>query len=150
VTPLRWTIHADPTDVWDVLADGWLYPLWVVGASRMREVDDEWPAPEARLHHSVGSWPLLIDDTTSVVTSQPGRRLELRARAWPAGEATVDITLAPHPEGTEVSIAEDAVAGPGVLVPGALRQPLLRWRNQEAMRRLALVVENRQRPGSSR
>ena len=23
-----------------MLADGWLYPLWVVGASRMREVDD--------------------------------------------------------------------------------------------------------------
>ncbi len=145
MTPLRWTVRADPTDVWDVLADGWLYPLWVVGASRMREVDDEWPAPGARLHHSVGSWPLLIDDTTSVVNSQPGRRLELRARAWPAGEAAVDITLTPHPEGTEVAIAEDAVAGPGVLVPGVLRQPLLRWRNQEALRRLALVVENRQR-----
>ena len=42
-----------------------------------------------------------------------------------------------------MAIAEDAVAGPGVLVPGLLRQPLLRWRNQEALRRLALVVENR-------
>src|ERR1043165_7866722 len=56
-------VDATPDQVWSVLADGWLYPLWVVGASRMREVDDEWPEPGARLHHSVGTWPLLIDDT---------------------------------------------------------------------------------------
>ena len=36
-------MKATPDQVWDVLADGWLYPLWVVGASRMREVDDHWP-----------------------------------------------------------------------------------------------------------
>ena len=30
-------------DVWSVLSDGWLYPLFVVGASRMREVDAGWP-----------------------------------------------------------------------------------------------------------
>lgn len=24
------TIEATPDQVWDVLADGWLYPLWVV------------------------------------------------------------------------------------------------------------------------
>ena len=66
------TIHATPEAVWDVLADGWLYPLWVVGASRMREVDDHWPAVGARLHHSVGSWPLLLDDETEVVAVVPG------------------------------------------------------------------------------
>ena len=61
------TVLAVPDQVWGVLADGWLYPLWVVGASRMREVDDHWPAVGARLHHSVGAWPALIDDTTSVL-----------------------------------------------------------------------------------
>ena len=53
-----------PEKVWEVLADGWLYPVWVVGASRMREVDDHWPAEGAKLHHSVGTWPALLDDTT--------------------------------------------------------------------------------------
>ena len=48
-------MQAPPDQVWAVLADGWLYPLWVVGASRMRDVDDHWPAPGARLHHSVGA-----------------------------------------------------------------------------------------------
>ena len=27
------TIEATPDQVWAVLADGWLYPLWVVGAT---------------------------------------------------------------------------------------------------------------------
>jgi uncharacterized protein YndB with AHSA1/START domain len=33
------TISAGPEQVWAVLADGWSYPLWVVGASHMREVE---------------------------------------------------------------------------------------------------------------
>ncbi len=37
-------VEATPEQVWSILADGWLYPLWVVGASRMRQVDDHWPA----------------------------------------------------------------------------------------------------------
>ncbi|MFL6157733.1 MAG: SRPBCC family protein, partial [Marmoricola sp.] len=52
--------------VWDVLSDGWLYPSWVVGAARMRDVDASWPAVGSRLHHSVGNWPLLLDDSTEV------------------------------------------------------------------------------------
>ena len=87
VTTVDRVVNAEPADVWAVLADGWLYALWVVGAARMREVDDSWPAVGARLHHSVGTWPMLVDDTTSVLEVEPGRRLKLRARAWPAGEA---------------------------------------------------------------
>ena len=34
-------VDATPDQVWQVLADGWLYPLWVVGASRMRDVDEQ-------------------------------------------------------------------------------------------------------------
>ena len=86
-------IHATPEQVWDVLSDGWLYPLWVVGASRMREVDDHWPAVGAKLHHSVGTWPLLIDDDTEVIEVVPGHRLVLHARAWPTGAAGVTILL---------------------------------------------------------
>ena len=62
------TIAATPEQVWSVLADGWLYPLFVVGAARMRDVDETWPAVGARLHHSIGAWPLMIDDTTEVGT----------------------------------------------------------------------------------
>ncbi len=44
MTTVERVINTTPQRVWDVLADGWLYPLWVVGATRMREVDEDWPA----------------------------------------------------------------------------------------------------------
>jgi uncharacterized protein YndB with AHSA1/START domain len=37
-------IEATTEQVWAVLSDGWLYAGWVVGASRIREVDPRWPA----------------------------------------------------------------------------------------------------------
>jgi hypothetical protein len=136
-------VSATPDDDWRVLSDGWLYPLWVVGASRMREVDDTWPQVGSKLHHSVGVWPLLIDDSTSVTECVPGSRISLRARAWPAGEAAVTITLTAAGGQTEVAIEEDAVSGPGVLVPKPVRAALLKWRNVETLRRLAFLAERR-------
>ena len=136
-------MRATPEQVWDVLADGWLYPLWVVGATRMREVDDGWPAPGARLHHSVGTWPLTLDDVTEVEDSVPGARLELRAHAWPAGRADVSIALHAVGADTEVVMEEQAVSGPGSLVPRVAQDPLLNWRNAESLRRLAFLVERR-------
>jgi uncharacterized protein YndB with AHSA1/START domain len=137
------SVSATPEQVWKVLSDGWLYPLFVVGASRMREVDDSWPAVGSRLHHSVGTWPALIDDTTSVLEVEEGRRILLLARGWPAGEANVDISLRPEGDSTVVTIVEDATAGPGLLVPKPLRDAQLHWRNIETLRRLAFVVEGR-------
>jgi uncharacterized protein YndB with AHSA1/START domain len=136
-------VHATPEKVWDVLSDGWLYPLWVVGASRMREVEDTWPAEGSRLHHSVGAWPLLIDDTTEVVEAKPGRVLKLRARGWPIGEASVEIHLERAGAETTVRIVEEPVSGPGALVPPPVRGPVLRWRNTETLRRLAYLAERR-------
>ena len=138
-------IAATPEQVWEVLSDGWLYPLFVVGAARMRAVDDSWPAVGSRLHHSVGSWPLLIDDTTEVLEIEEGRRLLLLARGWPAGQAHVDISLEPSGDSTVVTMTEDATAGPGLLIPKPLRDPQLHVRNVEALRRLAFVVEGRTR-----
>ena len=136
-------MQATPEQVWDVLADGWLYPLWVVGATRMREVDEAWPSAGARLHHSVGTWPLTVDDVTVVEECVPGVRLELRAHAWPAGQADVTITLRALGVDTEVVIEEQAVSGPGALVPRLAQDPLLNWRNVESLRRLAFLAERR-------
>jgi uncharacterized protein YndB with AHSA1/START domain len=140
-------MKATPDQVWEVLADGWLYPLWVVGATRMRDVDDTWPSPGARLHHSVGTWPLTLDDKTEVLECVPGSRLVLAAHAWPAGRAEVTIRLNPQGVETEVVIEEQATHGPGALLPKVAQDPLLSWRNVETLRRLAFLVERRQRPG---
>ncbi len=136
---------ATPEQVWSVLADGWLYPLFVVGASRMRDVDDTWPAVGSRLHHSVGTWPLLIDDTTEVLELEEDRRIVLKARGWPAGEARVEISLRPTADATVVTIVENATAGPGALIPQPVQDVQLHLRNTETLRRLAFVAEGRAR-----
>ena len=137
------TIHASPDAVWEVLSDGWLYPVWVVGATRMRDVDPTWPAAGARLHHSAGVWPVVVNDETRVVAAEPLRRMQLRAKGWPLGEADVVIELEPTGDQTLVRIREDAATGPGRLMPGVLRTPVLKWRNSETLRRLAFVCEGR-------
>jgi uncharacterized protein YndB with AHSA1/START domain len=139
------TVAATPEQVWSVLADGWLYPLFVVGASRMRDVDETWPEVGSQLHHSVGTWPLLIDDTTEVLEVEEDRRIVLKARGWPAGEARVEISLRPTADATVVTIEENATAGPGALVPKPVQDVQLHVRNKEALRRLAFVVEGRTR-----
>jgi hypothetical protein len=136
-------IETVPDKVWEVLSDGWLYPVWVVGATRMRDVESTWPQVGARLHHSFGVWPAVVNDNTEVLESEPGRYLKLRARGWPIGEAEVAITLTAIGAHTLVQIDERAVSGPGALVPGPLEAVLIKWRNMETLRRLALVAENR-------
>ncbi len=138
-------VEASPDKCWSVLADGWLYPLWVVGATRMRDVEESWPGVGAKLHHSVGAWPFVLDDDTEVMASEPPRRLVLRARAWPAGEAHVDIRLKELAGGrrTEIRMEEKAAGGPGRLVPAPLENALVGWRNGEALQRLALLIEGR-------
>ena len=138
-------ISATPEQVWSVLADGWLYALFVVGAARMRDVDEGWPAVGTRLHHSFGTWPLLINDTTEVLEVEEPRRILLLARGWPAGQAHVEISLEPRGTDTVVTIVEQATAGPGALIPKALQDPQLHVRNIETLRRLAFVVEGRNR-----
>ncbi|HWS51985.1 MAG TPA: SRPBCC family protein [Microbacterium sp.] len=136
------TLACTPEDVFRVLANGWLYPAWVVGASRMREVEGEWPQQGAKLHHSVGTWPLLIDDTTSMVEWKPPHRAVMQARGWPIGEARVTIEVRAEGDGCAVRIRERAVSGPAAIVPRILIDPLLRWRNSETLRRLAYLAES--------
>lgn len=137
------TVRAAPARVFAALADGWTYPLWVVGATHMRNVDAEWPEVGACLHHSLGVWPLTLEDRTEVLEMRPDRRLVLRAHAWPSGSARIELSLSPVPEGTLVRMWERLVSGPGALVPGAVQDVLLRRRNIECLRRLQAIAENR-------
>lgn len=132
-----------PEDVFAVMSNGWLYPSWVVGASRMRDVEQAWPQVDSKIHHSFGVWPFLIDDTTSVLEWDPPRHALLKARGWPAGSAQVAIDVVPENRGCTVTIKEDAVEGPGVLVPKPVRAAMLHVRNSETLQRLAYLSEGR-------
>ena len=93
VTEVVRHVEAPADAVWAVLADGWLYANWVVGASRVRAVDLTWPAAGSALAHSFGVWPAVVSDESRVLEAEPGRRLVIQAQGWPLGEARVELTI---------------------------------------------------------
>lgn len=138
MTEVSRVIDAPPDAVFAVLADGWLYAGWVVGSSHIRDVEADWPAVGSRIHHSVGPWPLHIQDETVVTAVEPGLSLSLEARGWPIGAAAVALTLVPHGDGkTLVRMTEHIVGGPGKVLPAALQSLLIKPRNTESLARLA-------------
>lgn len=138
-------VAASPEDVFAILADGWSYAGWVVGNSHVRDVDPGWPRVGARIHHSAGAWPLQMEDTTEVVSVEPNRLLELDARVWLFGAATIRFTLTPGHGGfgTDVLMEEEAVRGPGSLIPASVQALALRPRNIESLSRLADLAVGR-------
>ena len=141
---VRQSVSTSAERVFAVLADGWLYPLWVVGATHMRDVDRGWPAVGTRIHHCVGPWPLNIRDATTVVAVDPGRMLELDARVWPTGAAKVRIVLTPVGDNkTHVTMGEIFDRGPAQHLPKSVQAALMRPRNIESLRRLADIAEHR-------
>lgn len=136
-------LHCRPEDVFEVLRDGWLFTTWVVGASRMRGQDATWPAVGARIHHSFGVWPIVVDDTTTVEVWDPPRAMTVRPEGWPIGAARVQLTVEEHRRGCRVTIVENAVAGLGSSVPDIIMQPAIWVRNRETLRRLGWVAAGR-------
>lgn len=143
MTTVEKRIAAAPDEVFDVLADGWLFPVWVVGATHMREVDAGWPSPGTRLHHQVGPWPLSISDTTQVLEGDPPRRLVLQARGYPFGQVRIVLTVEPDPGGSLVRMAEAPTHGLVKYLDNPLLRALLTWRNRECLNRLADIAEHR-------
>ena len=150
MTEVRGQVRAGTDRVFAELADGWAYVGWVVGASHIRDVDAAWPAVGSKIHHKVGVWPADVADYTESLACEPGRRLLLRARGWPLGEAVVEIVLQPlGPSVTQVVIREAPSAGPGHWLDNPLLRLVLRLRNRETLRRLTDRVENRAFPLSA-
>lgn len=147
----RNTIDIDaPIDVvFDVLLDPHAYPRWVVGAKRIREVDESWPAPRSSFHHAVGAGPTEVRDATTVVEIEPPRRLVLEAHFRPPGVATVEFDLeALEPDRTRLTMLEHSLRGPAILnnrVAQLVADPLLAARNWWSLRRLKHIAETRVR-----
>lgn len=134
-------LSAPPERVWEVLADPHSYRDWVVGARHIRAADESWPAPGAMLHHELAAG---IEDSTTVVDSEKGRRLVLRARARPAGIAEVVLTVERSGEGSKVQMDETAVSGLASVIPEMVLAPLVKARNEESLRRLGELARSRQ------
>ena len=136
-------IHANPEQVFAVLADGRSYGHWVVGSSEIRDVEPGFPAVGTRFHHKVGFGPWKIADHTLIEESEPPRRLKLRTKARPLGTALVTLELLPHAEGTCVLMGEKAGDVLTALVFNPLTDLLVSRRNDESLRRLKQLAEGR-------
>ena len=128
--------------VWDVTADGWTYAQWVVGNSRTRAVDANWPDPGAAIRHSIGVWPLVINDQTEVISSNPPHELVLLARLGPLGAARITLRLHGSPEGCRIEMIEVPVEGVVSVIPDALALVAIHPRNRECLLRLAALAEH--------
>jgi len=136
-------VRASTADVFAVLGDGWSYAGWVVGAARVRAVDQGFPEAGTSIHHSVGVWPFLVDDVTTVEDFEPDHRLVIKVRVWPAGAGRVEFVATTRPDGCLLVMREEAVEGPANLFPSATLDPVLRRRNTETLHRLAYLAEAR-------
>ncbi|TCN54220.1 polyketide cyclase/dehydrase/lipid transport protein [Rhodococcus sp. SMB37] len=132
---------ASPREVWNVLSDGWRYAAWVVGASRIRRVDAAWPDVGSRICHSVGMWPVLFDDYTEVLGRTSERELVLGARVRPFGRAGIRLTIDQTETGSHITMSEHITGGVGCVLPEVVQGELVRPRNQECLRRLAMIAE---------
>src|ERR1700759_2189354 len=109
---------ASRSQVWATMADGWTYSQWVVGNSRMRAVDPNWPDAGSTIRHSIGVWPLLLDDATLVEDCQPLQQLVLLAKGRPFGKARITLQLSDIDDGgCRITMAEVPVGAPMGWVP---------------------------------
>ena len=138
-------IDAGRQEIWAVLTDAWLFARWVVGAKTIRTADESWPSPGSKFHHTVGIGPLSLDDSSKSLAAEPPRRLVLEARARPFGRARVEIILTPVGEGTRVEMVETVTSPALARVFRPALAPLVRLRNQESLRRLGGLVNERAR-----
>jgi Polyketide cyclase / dehydrase and lipid transport len=132
---------ATPAQLWSVLSNGWLYSSWVVGASRIRKVDPDWPQAGSKIEHSVGLWPALIDDQTKSLESSAGF-LVLSARALPSGTARVRLRVEKDGDGSLVTMDETAESVPLRWIPDNIQGLTVAPRLEECLRRLTMIAEN--------
>ena len=126
---------AHPVDVvFATLADPYTYPDWLVGAQRMRAVDDDFPAKGSEFHHSVGVVAeATVDDRSEVLAVDAPHRLEMRVEVGPI-KGVVEMLVEEADGGSVVRFRERPAGCAAILTP--LTRPVLAARNTESLRRL--------------
>lgn len=142
---VRAEIAATPEEVFEVLAEPWTYPEWLVGAKKIRDVDADFPAKGAGFDHTVGAGPISVDDSTKVLEVHAPDRLTLKVRAGRLNGVVTFLVLASQ-RGVEVRFRERPI-GPAAALTPQLR-PSLQARNGESLRQLGYLIESRRSPAA--
>lgn len=129
-------IDVPPSTVFAVLADPTTYPHWLVGASDIRDVDENFPSPGTKFHHLVGVKPFVVPDSTEVIDVEPDRRLKLRVRTRPFVVAEATFELVGDTDRCVVTLTEVPAFRPLGDVVRPLLDPILHSRNHRSLARL--------------
>ena len=134
-------IEAPPERVFAVLAEPARYPEWVVGAREVRAAEERFPEPGASFAWEGGAGPFTLSDETTVVESEPPRRLVLEVRVSRLGTARIELTLEREAAGTRVTMVEAAERGAVLRAANAVADGILSLRNDRALERLKRLAE---------
>jgi uncharacterized protein YndB with AHSA1/START domain len=150
MTTNRIEVDAPPHDVYAVLLDPYAYAKWVVGSKRVRHVDDNWPAPGARFHHTVGAPGVDIKDSSKIIMLATDRRIVLEVRFRPLGIAEVTIELEPFDDGrrTRITMHEHPKSGPVRRWWSWVLTTITYVRNSLSLRRLARLANDHEEPAT--
>jgi len=136
-------IDASVSEVFAVLADPETYPDWLAGASDIRDVDEDWPAPGSKFFHRVGLGPLTLPDSTKVLAVETDRCLRLAVRARPLVSAVATFRVVGDDHRCVVTFEEE----PAPRLIGNLVRPLLdpvtHLRNHISLKRLEEYISHR-------
>jgi uncharacterized protein YndB with AHSA1/START domain len=129
--------------VFDTLRTPESYPHWLIGAREIRDVDDGWPEPGTRFHHTVGlGGPPTPKDSDKVldITAPVRLSLEVRARPFGRGRATFELAKDGDDAATTVTLDEVPI---GLMAPTRpLIDPLTVARNKRTLANLAGYIEH--------
>ena len=121
-----------------ILAEPRTYPLWLVGARKIRYVSPSWPRRGSYFEHVVGFGPVASVDRTTSKGFRRGRELNFVVRARPFLEALVRFEVAPGAEGCCVRMTETPM---GLFNIGApVVHPLIAVRNERSLQRLESLL----------
>jgi len=129
-----------PKKVFEHITNPWEYPKWLLGASTMRDVDDDFPAVGSNFHHRVGVGPLKINDRSQVLEVEQDRKLVLLVKARPVFQGKVTFTIEPQSDGGSLLTIEEVPAFPGAELARPIVDPPTHARNKKSLENLANLM----------
>lgn len=135
------TTRCSPEEVFSHLVDCAEYPKWLLGASKIRRVEAEWPALGSCFHHTIGCGPFRFKDRSEVVAVDEPHRLELHVRVTPLVQGRVTFTVRPCDDGALLTLQEEPEAR---LIGNLVRlvlDPVTHLRNHRSLRKLKELMD---------
>jgi uncharacterized protein YndB with AHSA1/START domain len=133
----RIELPATRDQVFDLLLDPYNFPKWVVGAKRIRGVDDDWPRPGSAFYHASGAGgDVTFKDKTELITLNRPQSLVLQAYLRPLGIVRIRLYLdhGSTPETTRLTMVEAPAPGTKLRPFTKLLNPALKLRNRKSLR----------------